>query len=78
MSNFTPEDLLEYFYQEASPEKTAAIEMALASQWTLQEKYNVITQAVERLDKSLKSPCWQSVQSVLDHAAKHEESADIL
>jgi hypothetical protein len=77
MSNFTPEDLLEYFYQETSPKKTEAIQLALENQWPLQQKYNVITQAAERLEKSLLAPRKQSVASIVEHAAKHAASADV-
>ena len=70
MSNFTPEDLLEYFYQETSPEKTEDIQYALANQWALQEKFRVITQAAERLNKSTIAPRYQSVQAILSHAAE--------
>jgi hypothetical protein len=77
MTNFTPEDLLEYFYQETPPKKTAAVQAALDTEWPLQQKYNVITQAAEKLDKSILSPRKQSVKAIMDHAAKHEASADV-
>jgi hypothetical protein len=77
MSNFTPEDLLEYFYREVSPKKRDAVKVALESHWTLQEKYNIIAQAAEKLDKSLVAPRKQSVAAVIEHAAKHAASADI-
>ena len=77
MTIFTPEELLEYFYKETTPNKTEAIQNALYNVWPLQQKYNVITQAAEKLDKSLISPRKQSVNAILEHAAKHEASADV-
>lgn len=77
MSNFTPEDLLEYFYQETTPKQTDAVLAALESEWPLQQKYYVITQAAAKLDKSMVSPRSQSVLAILKHAAKHEASADV-
>ncbi len=68
---FTPEDLLEFYYQETSPEKSQAISLALDNDWALQQKFDVICQAAERLEKSVRSPRQSSVQSVLDYATQH-------
>lgn len=68
---FTPEDLLEYYYQETSPEKSHSIVLALENDWALQQKFDVICQAAERLGKSVRSPRQSSVQSVLDYATQH-------
>jgi len=35
MTNFTPEDLLLYLYNETSAKQTEAIESALKKDWTL-------------------------------------------
>lgn len=78
MSNFTPEDLLEYFYQETSQEKTDSIEFALSNQWALQEKYRVIMQAAERLNKSTIAPRVQSIKAILLYAsAKFQTTVDV-
>lgn len=68
---FTPEDLLEFYYQETSPEKSNAIALALENNWALQQKFDVICQAAEKLDKSVRSPRNASVQSVLNYATSH-------
>lgn len=68
---FTPEDLLEYYYQETSPEKSNAIALALESNWALQQKFDVICQAAERLDKTIRSPRAASVQAVMEYATAH-------
>ena len=74
MTLFTPEDLLEYFYQETSPEKTIAIAAALEANWALRQKYEVICEATDRLDKSFVAPRNKAVQSILDYAAHAAEA----
>lgn len=68
MTLFTPEDLVMYLYQESTPEKTAAIEVALQQDWTLREKFEVLRKAVVSLDQSLVSPRTESVLNVLNYA----------
>lgn len=68
MTNFTPEDLLQYLYKETSPQQTAAIAEALKNNWTLREKLNVLKISMERLDNILESPRTESVLNVLSHA----------
>ena len=40
--NFTPEDLVQYLYKETTHEQNIAIENAMAADWTLREKFEVI------------------------------------
>lgn len=68
MTLFTPEDLVMYLYHESTPEKTAAIEVALQNDWTLREKLEVLQKAVTTLDKSLVSPRTEAVLNVLNYA----------
>jgi hypothetical protein len=68
MTLFTPEDLVMYLYHESTPEKTAAIEVALQSDWTLREKLEVLQNAGASLDKSLVSPRTEAVLNVLNYA----------
>ena len=68
MTLFTPEDLVMYLYHESTPEKTAAIELALQQDWTLREKFEVLRKAVVSLDQSLTSPRTESVLNVLNYA----------
>ncbi len=68
MSIFTPEDLILYLYQETSPEKTAAIQQAIANDWALQEKFNVIKTSVEQLNTDLYEPRTDTVLNVLNYA----------
>lgn len=77
MSLFTPEDLLEYYYQETSSEKSVAIADALQNNWALHQKYEVICQAADRLDKSIVSPRDEAVQNILDYAARTAATASV-
>ena len=75
MNNYTPEDLLEYYYQETSPEKSSAIANAIKASWVLQQKFDVISQAAESLDKSIRGPRPQSIQFILNYAGEHSSEA---
>jgi hypothetical protein len=65
---FTPEDLVQYLYQEASPETTAAIDAALVEDWTLREKLEVLKASAENLDKLIESPRTETILKVLNYA----------
>ncbi|MEJ7674492.1 MAG: hypothetical protein WKF59_17800 [Chitinophagaceae bacterium] len=49
MDNFTPEDLVEYQYNETSTEKSTAIKLALQSDASLKEMYEIIVSAQKSL-----------------------------
>ncbi len=71
MTNFTPEDLLLYLYNDASPEQTIAIDEALQKDWTLREKMNVLRASMQRLDKTVVAPRTEVVLNVLNYARQH-------
>jgi hypothetical protein len=71
MTNFTPEDLLLYLYNETSVKQTAEIEAALEKDWTLREKLTVLKASMQRLDKIVVSPRTEVVLNVLNHAREH-------
>ena len=68
MTLFTPEDLVMYLYHESTPEKAAAIEVALQNDWTLREKLEVLQKSVTSLDQTLVSPRTEAVLNVLNYA----------
>lgn len=70
MHNFTLEDLLRYLYNETSPEQTAQIKAALETDWTLREKFEVMTSAKQRLEALKLSPRQQTIDNILNHAEK--------
>jgi len=73
MHSFTSEDLLLYIYGETSQETTAAIKAALQTDWSLQEKLNLLTASIEELDTISFSPDNQSVANILNYAEKAVE-----
>jgi len=70
MHNFTPEDLLRYLYNETSPAQAAEIKAALESDWSLREKFEVITSAQKRLEALKMSPSQQTIDNIMSHAEK--------
>jgi hypothetical protein len=70
MSLFTPEDLLRYLYKESSPELTAAIQLALAENWTLREQMEELQTSVNQLDteKQIVAPRQEVILRVLQYA----------
>ena len=73
MHNFTPEDLLQYLYNETSPEKTAAIKTALETDWSLREKFEVISTGSKRLEAIKLSPRKKTIDNILSYAEKAVE-----
>ena len=70
MHKITPEDLVQYMYSETSKEKSAAIEAALETDWSLREMFDVIVSAKKRLEAFTLSPREESVNNILRHAEK--------
>ena len=57
-SLFTPEELIQYLYNETSPARTAEIDEALQRDWTLREKLEVLQN----------SPRTEAVKSIMTYA----------
>ena len=70
MHNFTQEDLLQYLYNETSPDQTAAIKAALENDWSLRETFEVITSAQSNLETLKLSPSQQTIDNILNYAEK--------
>lgn len=73
MHSFTPEDLLQYLYNETSIEKTSAIKAALESDWSLREKFEVISTGSKRLEAITLSPRKKTIDNILAYAEKAVE-----
>jgi hypothetical protein len=74
MPNFTPEQLVQYLYGEASLEVFHDIEVALQHDWTLQQKIAVLKESQQLLDTvQLQQPRKQSVKAILDYARQAAE-----
>jgi hypothetical protein len=71
MNNFThitPEDMIRFLYNEMSAEETIAMKLALESDWTLKEKFEVLRAAKEDLNEILFSPRTQAIEAIMMHA----------
>lgn len=65
---FTPEELVQYLYNETSPKRTAEIEEALQHDWSLREKLETLQHTSQALDIQFESPRTASVINVLNYA----------
>lgn len=70
MNSITPDDLLLFLYNEASPEMTIAIKSALESDYRLQECMNELIVSMENLENVSYSPRQQSVDAILEYGRK--------
>ena len=74
MRNFTPEELIQYLYGEATQEMVIAIEAALQVDWSLQEKLAVLKESQQQLGSiKLEQPRRQSLAAILDYARQADE-----
>ena len=70
MYNYSPEEVIQYLYNETSPTTTAAIEQALTHDWMLRDKLAALKTSIERLNSITESPRTEIVLSVLKYAAE--------
>jgi hypothetical protein len=70
---FTHEELVQYLYNETSPERAADIEAALSNDWSLREKLEVLQHSVQALDRPLESPRMEVVLNILNYARESVE-----
>jgi hypothetical protein len=70
MHNFTPEDLVQYLYNETSTEKTAAIKAAIETDYSLREEFEVLTSDQKRLQALRLSPRKEAINKILNYAEK--------
>ena len=71
MLNSTLEDLVLYMHRELSPAKKAEVEDELQQNWALREKYNVLLESLNRLNKiKLQSPRMQTINAIMQYANK--------
>jgi len=65
---FTQEELVQYLYNETSHERSAAIEAALQTDWTLREKFEILQHSVQMLNTRTESPRTQTVMNIMNYA----------
>lgn len=71
MKEFSPEDLLEFHYNEMTPEQRIEMELELKNNWSLRQKMEVIREAAIRLNKSIESPRTEAITSILAYAGRN-------
>jgi len=65
---FTDEDLILFYYGEASQEKAFLIQNTLEESYALQEVYTNLTKPIQVLDEFSKEPHPSSVDIILEHS----------
>ncbi len=75
MYKFTPEDLLQYLYNEMDSATKSLMEEALANDWTLREKLAVLKASHERLNRLMETPRTEAVLNILKYAAVPQKVA---
>jgi hypothetical protein len=73
MQSFTSEDLLQYLYQETSSQQSAEIAAALANDWSLREKMDLLVATQKQLNSIQDSPRQQTIDQILSYAEKSME-----
>ena len=70
MSNFTPDDLLLYLYNDMDAATRLQVEDQLAKDWTLREKMGVLKTAKDRLSRLSETPRTEVILNILHKAAE--------
>lgn len=71
MNNITQEELLQYLYNEGTPERKQHINQVLETDTELQDKFNELKIAKNRLDKiKLISPDKRSVDNIFNYSKR--------
>lgn len=73
MDKFTQDDLVRYLYEETSGHKTAAITAALLTDYQLKESFEKLKSVQQNLEEINFSPRQQSINKILEYAAKKQE-----
>lgn len=70
MMKITSEDLIKYLYNETSEQKSATIQTALQTDWSLREMYEKLLNSQSELKKIKFSPRRETVNKILAYASK--------
>ncbi len=70
MSNFTPEDLLLYLYNDMDAATRLQVEGQLEKDWTLREKLAVLKTAKDRLNRLTETPRTEAILNIMHKAAE--------
>ena len=70
MQSFNSEDLIQFIYNETSQEKSAAIRVALDTDWILKETYDTIGATHQSLEPISLSPRNETINFIMAYAEK--------
>ena len=70
MMKITSDDLIKYLYNETSEQKSATIQTALQTDWSLREMYEQLLNSQSELKKIKFSPRRETVNKILEYASK--------
>jgi hypothetical protein len=70
MHNFTSEDLLLFIYKEMSPQKAAALQAAIDTDWHLNEQFTALKATYDSLGQINIAPRQQAIDNILNYASK--------
>ncbi|MGN6436379.1 MAG: hypothetical protein ACTHMM_07580 [Agriterribacter sp.] len=73
MDIYTPENMIRFLYKETTAEETAAMQLALDTDWSLREKFEVLKNAIEGLNTIKLAPRPSAIQSILNYAGIGKE-----
>jgi hypothetical protein len=68
MTNFTPEDMIRFLYNEMTAEEAKSLLQAMENDWSIKEKFEVLKEAMSNLDTLHYSPRPQSIQAIMQYA----------
>lgn len=77
MRIFTTEDMIQYLYNESSPEHALAIKAALESDWALREKFEELQATTKKLMPVVMAPRQQTIDFILNYAEKSVEEQEV-
>ena len=70
MIEITPEELIQYLYNESSDERAVAIKNALDTDWDLREAYEKLLITYKSLNDTSFSPRAEVVNKILEYGGK--------
>ncbi|MEO6187243.1 MAG: hypothetical protein ABIO82_01000 [Ginsengibacter sp.] len=73
MTHITQEDLVQYLYNETSELKSELIREALETDMDLRETFDTLLLSQKNLEDIELSPRKESIDKILQYAAKHEK-----
>jgi len=73
MDIYTQENMIRFLYNETTAEETAAIQLALDTDWAFREKFEILKRAMDGLSTFSASPRPSVVQSLLKYAGIGKE-----